>query len=275
MILAESELSHQAAQETLPLRDAFAVLFFVSVGMLFDPSIIVREPGLAAATFLVIVAGNAFAAFTIVTAFRYPLITALTSAAALSQIGEFSFILAGLGVDLKLLSETGQDLILAGAILSILANPLLFFTLEKATPWLKGREQRESQASAAIPPLSELPVTSLRGHAILVGHGRVGSLIAEALKARGTPFLVVEERPETSARIGAAGVENIPGTAGQRGILEAVNLAEAQWLISAIPNPFEASDLIERAKKANPSIRIVARAHNNAEVEHLRKFGAD
>jgi CPA2 family monovalent cation:H+ antiporter-2 len=277
MILAESPLSHQAANETLPLRDAFAVLFFVSVGMLFDPTVLIREPGPAFATFLIIVVGNAVAAFTIVVLSRYPLLTALTSAAALSQIGEFSFILASLGVGLKLLPEMGQDLILAGAILSILANPLLFYALDKVRPRIEAREQRQadSQAPSVSRPPEELPVTSLQGHAVLVGHGRVGSLIAEALKVREIPFLVIEERVETVARIREEGVEAISGTAGQRGILEAVNLPEAQWLISAIPSPFEATELIERARKANPEIRIVVRAHNDAEVEHLRKVGAD
>ena len=136
MVLAELTLSQQAAQETLPLRDAFAVLFFVSVGMLFDPSIIMREPGPVFATVLIIVAGNALVAFLIVLALRQPLFTAVTGAAALSQIGEFSFILAGLGVGLQLLPETGRDLILAGAILSILVNPILFFALDRARPWL-------------------------------------------------------------------------------------------------------------------------------------------
>ncbi len=275
MILAETPLSHQAANETLPLRDAFAVLFFVSVGMLFDPSVLVREPGPAAATFLIIVIGNALVAFTIVAVFRYPLMTALTSAAALSQIGEFSFILAGLGVGLKLLPETGQDLILAGAILSILANPLLFFALDKARPWLEARERQASPQPTPTPQSPELPATSLREHAVLVGHGRVGSLVAEALKVREIPFLVIEERIETVARVRGEGVKVVSGTVGQDGVLEAVNLPEAQWLISAIPSPFEAIELIERAKKANPSIRIIARAHNDAEVKQLRKVGAD
>ncbi len=214
-------------------------------------------------------------AFTIVAVFRYPLMTALTSAAALSQIGEFSFILAGLGVGLKLLPETGQDLILAGAILSILANPLLFFALDKARPWLEARERQASPQPTPTPQSPELPATSLREHAVLVGHGRVGSLVAEALKVREIPFLVIEERIETVARVRGEGVKVVSGTVGQDGVLEAVNLPEAQWLISAIPSPFEAIELIERAKKANPSIRIIARAHNDAEVKQLRKVGAD
>ena len=186
MVLAESTLSQQAAQETLPLRDAFAVLFFVSVGMLFDPGIIMREPGPVFATFLIIVGGNALAAFLIVLALRQSLFTAATGAAALSQIGEFSFILAGLGVGLQLLPETGRDLILAGAILSILANPILFFALDKARPWL-GESPRKTQPVAVAEPRTteELPVTLLRNHAVIVGCGRVGSLVAEAMVSAG------------------------------------------------------------------------------------------
>ena len=163
----------------MPLRDAFAVLFFVSVGMLFDPTIVVREPAATAATFLIVVLGNTLAAFIILTAFRYPVTMALTLAAGLSQIGEFSFILADLGFQLQLLPENGRDLILAGAILSILANPVLVFVLDKAGSLLK-REQRTAEAAGS--PKPKLPVTSLTDHAVLVGYGRVGSLVGQALE---------------------------------------------------------------------------------------------
>ncbi len=274
MILAESELSHQAAQETLPLRDAFAVLFFVSVGMLFDPSIVVREPGPLAATVLIVIVGNAVAAFVIVSAFRYPLITALTSAAALSQIGEFSFILAGLGVGLKLLPETGRDLILAGAILSILANPLLFFALDKLRPRLEARERLKHPEAVPAVQTPERSMTALSDHAVLVGHGRVGSLVAEALRAKGQPYLVIEERQDIVERLRADGVEAVLGNAAEPGLLEAVNLKGAKWFISAIPNPFENGNLIEQARAANPALEIIARAHSDAEIEHLKRFGA-
>src|SRR5215203_2260325 len=167
MILAASPLSQQAASETLPLRDAFAVLFFVSVGMLFDPTILVTQPGPVLATFAIIVAGNALVAFGIVLVFRYSLRTALTLAASLSQIGEFSFILAGLGVDLKILPEEGRDLILAGALLSILVNPVLFVAVDRLTPWLKKREQLSPASTLARPESDELAPTSLSGHAVL------------------------------------------------------------------------------------------------------------
>jgi CPA2 family monovalent cation:H+ antiporter-2 len=274
MILAESELSHRAAQETLPLRDAFAVLFFVSVGMLFDPSIVVREPGPLAATVLIVVLGNALAAFTIVTAFRYPLLTALTSAASLSQIGEFSFILAGLGVGLNLLPETGRDLILAGAILSILVNPLLFFALDRARHRLEARERRIGLEAAPAPQPVEWAATALHDHAVLVGHGRVGSLVAGALQTAGQPYLVIEERQDIVERLRAAGVEAVLGSAGEPGLLDAANLKGARWFISAVPNPFENGNLIEQARAANPDLRIVARARSDAEVEHIRRLGA-
>ena len=281
-ILAESTLSQQAASETLPLRDAFAVLFFVSVGMLFDPSILMREPAPVIATFLVIVAGNALVVFGIVVSFRYSLRSALTLAASLSQIGEFSFILAGLGVELKLLPETGRDLILAGALLSILANPLLFVLVDRLGPWLMERERRrplpvptERAAQPATATHPELPATSLSGHAVLVGYGRVGSLVGEMLQAKSQPLLVIEERQEVVDKLRARGIEAISGNAGQPGLLEAANIAAARWLISAIPNPFENGNLVEHGRVANPGLEIIARAHSDAEVEYLKKYGAN
>lgn len=276
MVLAESTLSQQAAQETLPLRDAFAVLFFVSVGMLFDPGIIMREPGSVLATFLIIVGGNALAAFLIVLALRRSLFTALTSAASLSQIGEFSFILAGLGVALQLLPENGRALILAGAILSILANPLLFFALDKARPWL-GERNRRTQPTAVVESgtREEQPITSLKDHAVIVGCGRVGTLVVEAMETTRQPFLVIEERREIVDKLRARGVEVISGNAAQSGFLKAANLAGARWFVSAIPNPFENGNLIEQARAANPDLEIIARAHSDEEVEYLTKFGAN
>src|SRR5690606_31418151 len=142
MILSESELSQRAAEDTLPLRDAFAVLFFVSVGMLFDPSIIVRDFWPVLATVAIIVVGKSLAALAIVRAFGHPMSTALTISASLAQIGEFSFILAGLGVALGVLNSDARDLILAGALISILVNPLIFIALDRAKPWLERREGR-------------------------------------------------------------------------------------------------------------------------------------
>jgi CPA2 family monovalent cation:H+ antiporter-2 len=288
MIMAESQLSHQAAQETLPLRDAFAVLFFVSVGMLFDPGILLRDPAAVLATVLIIVVGKSIAAFAIVRAFGHPLNTALTISASLAQIGEFSFILAGLGVTLGLLPEAGRDLILAGALLSILLNPLFFYVADRFRVQPQPRTDiavAPSSTEVAVPascpntaplpaPEPDLPRTGLRGHTVLVGYGRVGSLVGQALRERGDPFLVIEERPEVVDRLRAEGIEAIHGEAGHRGLLEAVNVAGACCLISAIPNPFEASNLIETARAVNPDLLIIARAHSEAEIDHLYRYGA-
>ncbi|TJX00795.1 MAG: sodium:proton antiporter, partial [Mesorhizobium sp.] len=274
MILAESQLSQRAAQETLPLRDAFAVLFFVSVGMLFNPMILVAQPLLVGVTFLIIVIGNATAASAIALMFGYPSHVALTLGLSLAQIGEFSFILAGLGVDLALLPEAGRDLVLAGAILSILVNPLLFAALDRLTPWLKARERTiAAQEGRAEPP--ELAAISLTDHAVLVGHGRVGSLVAQTLQEARLPYLVIEERQVIVEQLRARGVDVIAGNAAQPGLLEAANVASARWLISAIPNPFESGNLIEQAHAINPKLEIIARAHSDAEVDYLKKFGAD
>jgi hypothetical protein len=186
------------------------------------------------------------------------------------------FILAGLGVSLALLPTEGQVLILAGALLSILVNPVLFVVLDRLGPRLRAREERlRPDEPVAAPAIPELPVTALTGHTVLVGYGRVGSLIGAALRDRGEPFLVIEEREGTARRLREEGIEVILGNAGQPGLLAAANLSGAKCLVSAIPNPFEASTLIEAARSANPGIEIVARAHSDAEVEHLQQFGAN
>ncbi len=276
VILAKSRLSQRAAQETLPFRDAFAVLFFVSVGMLFDPTILVRKSFPVVGTFLVIVVGNAIVAFAITLALRYPLRTALTMGASMSQIGEFSFILSGLGVALKLLPDEGRDLILVGAILSILVNPLLFAALNRAMPWLTEHEQQNApDQPAPSSRAGEANITELTGHAVLVGHGRVGSRVAEAILADRLPLLVIEERQEVVEQLRARGIEAFSANALQPDILSAANLSQARWFISAIPNPFEGGNLIQQARAANPNLEIIARAHSDAEVEHLGKFGAN
>jgi CPA2 family monovalent cation:H+ antiporter-2 len=276
MILAESQLSQSAAQETLPLRDAFAVLFFVSVGMLFDPTVAVRQPFLVAITVILIVAGNAAAVFAIARLFRHSMQNALALGLTLSQIGEFSFILAGIGVELELLPESGRDLILAGAMVSILVNPLLFVAAERLLPrLLKTREAGAPGEQAAEAETPELPQTSLTGHAVLVGHGRVGSLVAQTLSEMGQPYLVIEERPTIAEQLRDAGIEVIVGNAAQAAMLDAANVAGARFLISAIPNPFESGNLIERAREANPALDIIARAHSDAEVDYLSKLGAN
>ncbi len=297
MILSESELSHRAAQESLPLRDAFAVLFFVSVGMLFDPAILIENPWPVIATVFIILVGKSLAAFLIVVAFRRPVSTALTISASLAQIGEFSFILAGLGIALNLLPPEGRDLILAGAIISILLNPLMFWVTDRLRPRLEARMAgAEEPTDPAVPAAEELtaasgpiaretplrdatddaPVpTALAGHVILVGYGRVGRVVAEGLAEAGTPFLVVEDADSRVAAARAAGIEVVVGNAASGAILELANVAQAACMLVAIPNAFEAGNAIERARKLNAPLRIVARAHSEEEAERLEHLGAD
>ncbi len=286
MVLAESELSHRAAQESLPLRDAFAVLFFVSVGMLFDPNILIERPLPVLATVFIIVIGKSVAAFLIVLLFRKPVGTALTISASLGQIGEFSFILAALGVDLGLLPEEGRDLILAGAIISIILNPLLFFVCDRMRPLLEAK--REEPAEAPVPATDTVTAhveehvdaddvhpTALKGHSILVGYGRVGSIVGQNLKSAGTPFLVIEDSDKRIAELLAQGIEVLSGNAVSRETLGLANIAGARSLVIAIPNAFEACSIAEQGRTINPSILIVARAHSDAEVDELRQYGAD
>jgi len=270
MILAESPLSHRAAEESLPLRDAFSVLFFVSVGMLFDPSILLRAPLQLLGTLAIILIGKSIAAFLIVRAFGHSRPTAMTIAASLSQIGEFSFILAGLGVELDLLPDEGRDLILAGAILSILFNPVAFMIAERRT-----RKAEPVVLPAATVHTHTLTTTALHGHAIVVGYGRVGSNIAAGLRAAGTPYLVIEDREKPAAAARADGAELLLGNAAEPRSLQAANLAGASHLFVAIPHSFEAGQVVKQARKANPQLPIVARAHSDAEVTYLQQCGAN
>jgi monovalent cation:H+ antiporter-2, CPA2 family len=276
MVLSESELSHRAASETLPLRDAFAVLFFVSVGMLFDPTILINDFGPVIATFLIIVVGKSLAALAIVRLFGHPQATALTIAASLAQIGEFSFILAGLGVDLEILPERGRDLILAGAILSIMINPFLFALLDK---WFAKREPAKSapaaaEPEAAPPPREPIPVTTLTDHVVLVGHGRVGTFISNKLRAANIPFLVIETNDDKLPELRRDGVPVILGNAADPEVAAAANVKAARCLLMAIPDAFEGSQVVEQARSLNPTLPIIARAHSDAEKDHLVKYGA-
>ena len=278
MMMAESELSQRAAQETLPLRDAFAVLFFVSVGMLFDPMILLAQPLPVLATVLIIMVGKSMASFAIVRMFKYSTTTALTISASLAQIGEFSFILVGLGVALGLLPEEGRALILAGAILSILLNPLCFAALDrwlarKAVP-APSADTTEAEPEPVEPMREPLPVTRLTGHVVLVGCGRVGRFFVLNAGESAAPLLIVEENADTVERLRQEGREVINGNAAARDVLEACNLAAARCLLVAVPNAFEGGQVIAQARAINAELPIVARAHSEEEVDYLRKNGA-
>jgi CPA2 family monovalent cation:H+ antiporter-2 len=280
MVMSESPLSQRAAEETLPLRDAFAVLFFVSIGMLFNPKVVVEHPWLLAGTIFIIVFGKSLAAFAIVRAFKYPTSTALIISASLAQIGEFSFILAGLGVTLKLMPQTGLDLILAGAIISIMLNPFVFQAIDWIKPRLEKRKPvTEADVSAPAEPEEEttetLVPTKLQDHAVIVGYGRVGSHIGQSLQNRNVPFVVIEDRAENVKELRARGIEVFLGNAASPELIAAANLPKAKTLFVAIPESFEAGQVVEQARNANPMLEIIARAHSDAEQEALNKRGAN
>ena len=272
MILAESELSQRAAEETLPLRDAFAVLFFVSVGMLFNPGVLVEQAWPLAATVAIIVAGKSLAAFAIMRAFRHDNATALSIAASLAQIGEFSFILATLGVELTLLPPEGRDLILGGAIISVMLNPLVFALVARTRP--RARMVEAVKAVAPLPANDILP-TRLTEHVIIVGFGRVGAEVARGLDLAARPFLVIEVDEHACRRARDAGFEVLSGNAADPLVLSAAGVRDAIRLICTIPDGFEAGGVTEEARRVNPDLEIIARAHSDAQVDHLVKHGCD
>jgi len=257
MILAGSTLSQRAAEESLPLRDAFAVLFFVSVGMLFNPRVVIEQPLALGLTFAIVLAGGAVCYF-LLRLFGVKEEGALTIAVSLAQIGEFSFILADLDVRLGLMSEDARALVLGASILSIFLNPLLFALITR----------REEAHHVPDRPRPAPEPTALKDHAVLVGFGRVGHLIADGMGGK-MPLLVVEE-----GVVGDPTIEHIRGNAARDDVLAATNLKEAKLLFVAIPQAFEAGQIVQQARRANPGLPIVARAHFDAEVQHLLAMGA-
>ncbi|WP_369968071.1 YbaL family putative K(+) efflux transporter [Stenotrophomonas rhizophila] len=270
MLLNESELSHKAANDSLPLRDAFAVLFFVSVGMLFNPAILIEHPWQVLATAAIIMFGKSAAAFVIVRAFGHPTGTALTISASLAQIGEFAFIIAGLGVTLKILPPTGQALVLAGALISIMLNPVVFGLLDR---WLlKHQETTPTAVETDLPPG---PSLDLHDHAIVIGYGRVGSALAQVLRDRGVPVLVIDDNKEHVAEAHAAGLPGIRGSAASDKVLAEAHPERAKIAVLAIPQPLEAGETLAKLRALNPGLTLLARAHSDAEVKHLLEHGAD
>jgi len=272
MMMNESELSAQAANETLPLRDAFAVLFFVAVGMLFNPMILIEQALPLTATVLIIVVGKSAVALAIVLAFKKPMDTALTISASLAQIGEFSFILATLGVSLGLLPTEGRDLILGGAIISIFLNPFIFGAISRFGPRLSAAFPDQGVSAAPdIPP----PPSPAKAHAVVVGYGRVGSVIGDALRERGLPFVVIEENQSIAAELESTGIAVIAGPRRPVELMTEARIADAASLFVAVPISFEAGQFVEYARATNPDIFIVARAHTDAEVDYLQRLGAN
>lgn len=275
MVLRESELSHRAAEESLPLRDAFSVLFFVSVGMLFDPMVLVEYPLQVLATVAIILFGKSIAAFVLVLALRYPINTAVTVSASLAQIGEFSFILAALGMQLELLPALGQNLILAGAIISIAVNPLMFSLAAPLEKWLQSKPELARKLERPADPLAELPMETaqekLSGQVVLVGFGRVGRRIADDLLARGTHFVVAEQNREVVEQLRARGIPAVVGNAAEPAVLIQAHITHAALLVIATPDTFHVRRMVEIARMLNPSVQVVVRSHNEHEAALLRQ----
>jgi len=273
MVMRESEFSHRAAQESLPLRDAFAVLFFVSVGMLFDPSVLIERPLQVLAVVGVIVLGKSLAACALVLAFRYPLRTALTVSASLAQIGEFSFILAGLGVSLGVLPLEGQSLILAGALISIATNPLWFSLIAPLQKWLQARFPAARGLESRDHPLAELPSTTearyLSRQVVLVGYGRVGRRIAAELEANDVPYVVAEQNRELVEKLREAGIAAVWGDAAEADVLIQAHIARARVLVVATPDAINVRQMMEIARTLNPAVETVIRSHNEDEARLL------
>lgn len=275
MVMRESEFAHRAAQESLPLRDAFAVLFFVSVGMLFDPSILIQRPLHVLAVVGVIVVGKSVAACALVLLLRYPLHTALTVSASLAQIGEFSFILASLGLSLGLLSAEAQSLILAGALISIATNPFWFSAITPLQRWLLARSALARSLEARGDPLAELPMSTdaryLSRQVVLVGYGRVGRRIAAALAEQSIPFVVAEQNRELVEKLRAEGMATVWGDAADPAVLIQAHIARARVLVVATPETLHVRQMIEAARTLNPDIQTVVRSHNEEEAALLSR----
>jgi monovalent cation:H+ antiporter-2, CPA2 family len=278
MVLRESELSHRAAEESLPLRDAFSVLFFVSVGMLFDPNVLIEYPLRVLMVLAIIIFGKSLAAFILVLVLRYPLITALTVSASLAQIGEFSFILAALGLSLGLLPPEAQSLILAGAIISIAVNPLLFRAIKPVQSWIRSNPELLRKLDRPSDPLAELPMTvdqnRLTGQVVLVGYGRVGRRIAEVLIERGVYFVVAEQNREIVDSLRKRGIPAVAGNAAEAAVLIQAHIARAKMLVIATPDTFHVRTMIEIARALNPSIESIVRTHSETEADLLRSENA-
>ncbi|MGH7587120.1 MAG: YbaL family putative K(+) efflux transporter [Gemmatimonadota bacterium] len=273
MVVNGSDLSHEAAADALPLQDAFSVLFFVAVGMLFDPAILVEQPLHVLAVVFIVMIGKSLGAFCIVLVFRYPLQVALTISASLAQVGEFSFILATLGVTLGLLPLEGQSLIVAGALLSISLNPAMFGALDRLGHWIGTRPRLLELLERPAGAIGELPAgidpSGMHDHAIIVGHGRVGGAIGEALARNGVAYVTVEQDRELVESLRARGVPAFSGDASRPGVLAQANVRWARLLVVTAPDPFKARAVITGARRMNPDIDTVVRTHSDEERDYL------
>jgi CPA2 family monovalent cation:H+ antiporter-2 len=276
VILSESELSHKAGEDILPLQDAFAVMFFVSVGMLFDPHILLEQPWKLLAVVFVIIVGKSVAAFLIVSLYGYSLRTALTVSASLAQIGEFSFILLALGLSLGLVPRSAQTLVLAGAIFSIAFNPIAFRLLAPVHRWFGGHPRLAAWLDRSTRELLDSPTVvppDWQGHAVIVGHGRVGSVIAAMFREQGVRYAVVEADRRIVEHLVAANVPAVRGDLADNAVINAVALERARLLAFAIPDSYQLRAALEHVRAANPRLDIVVRTHSDADGKFLEDAG--
>ncbi|OYX48702.1 MAG: Kef family K(+) transporter [Alphaproteobacteria bacterium 32-64-14] len=265
LIMAESELSQQAANETLPLRDAFAVLFFVSIGMLFDPVVLLEDPWPLLATVGIILVFRSLLSLGLLRLFGQSHETAATVTAARAQVGEFSFILAGVGLNLGLMPVDTRNVILGGAIISIVLNPLVIVLLDS--------RKKKPEAAKPATQSEQAPVAPKR--VVIVGYGRVGSLIGKALQSAQATYSVVEDRPDVVETLLAQGVLAVLGNGISREAMQLAGVDKADLIFVTVPNGFEAGGIVELARELNPNVKVYARAHSDDEVKHLKTLGAD
>jgi CPA2 family monovalent cation:H+ antiporter-2 len=279
LVLRESEFSHRAAEDSLPFRDAFAVLFFVSVGMLFNPQVLVERPLQVLSVTLIIMVGKSIAAAALVLALRYPLNSALTISAALAQIGEFSFILVALAGSLGLVPPEAMSLVVAGALLSIALNPALFSVVEPVRKWILARSATARRLEARDDPLAELPRDTaeqhLAGHVVLIDYGEASHRLAEMLVTAGVPVVAVERERAAVEALRDQGRVAVFGDAAEAGTLVQAHLADAAVLFVPGVDSTTTRPLLEAARLLNPDLRIVALAETTQEAEWLRASGVD
>jgi len=275
MVVKESDFSHRAEEETLPLREIFSILFFVSVGMLFDPMILVQQPWQVLAVVAIIMIGKTIAAMALVLFFRYPINTALTVGASLAQIGEFSFILATLGVSLHLLSLDGQNLILAGALISITLNSFVFSAIEPVQNWIRERSHLARLLERSGDPLSMLPdevsQEYLRDQVVIVGHGEVGRRITTSLMAQDIKVVIAEENREIVESLRAKGIAAVSGHATEAGVLIQAHIQHARLLVLSPMDILDIHKIVDIAKTLNPQIQVLVCAESKEEAEVIRR----
>ena len=272
MMIRESDLNHEVASRVLPFQDAFAVLFFVAVGMLFNPAILIEQPLNVFWVVAIIMGGKTLITFMIILLFRYPLKTALVVSAGLAQIGEFSFILISLGFTLGLLPEDGRDLILAGALFSIALNPLLFKMGQPLYTWAAKSERISRYLNMRTDDLAHLKTSekrALKDLVILVGHGRVGRQISQNIKEAEIDLVVIDTNRERVESLRDKGFHAIVGDAMHEDTLKEAAIQKAVAIAVAVPDGFEARRIVETARALKPSIKVLVRAHNDEEIGYF------